>query len=62
MPDLDRCLEAAGAPNLKTQSPLTLGWRLRVEIWYTCSFVTMMDLSTPADIVDSRRYRGGRLR
>ena len=34
-----------GAPSLKTQSPSTLGWRLRVEVRQTRSFVTVMDLT-----------------
>jgi hypothetical protein len=36
---------------LKTQSPSTLRWRLRVEVRHTCSF------DAPLGLMDIRRYR-----
>jgi hypothetical protein len=50
-------IEAAGVPSLKTQSPSTLRWRLRVEIRQTCRFETTFMLGTPFGLMDSRRYR-----
>ena len=51
-------IEAAGVPRLKTQSPSTLGWRLRVEPRHTCRFETTFMLVTQFGLTDSRRYRG----
>jgi hypothetical protein len=36
-------IEAVGLPDLETQSPSTLGWRLRVERRNTNCFVQIID-------------------
>jgi hypothetical protein len=40
-------IEAAGALSPKTQSPSTLGWRLRVEVRHTRRSETKVGLDTP---------------
>jgi hypothetical protein len=42
---------------LKTQSPLTLRWRLLVEVSHTCRFETTVKPHAPLGLMDSRRYR-----
>ena len=42
---------------LKTQSPSTLRWRLRVEVRHTCSFETTVKSDAPLGLIDGRRYR-----
>jgi hypothetical protein len=60
------CLESMVMPKpqvcsgSKTQSPSTLGWRLRVEVRHTCRFETTFTLSTRFGLIASRRYRSGR--
>ena len=49
--------EAAGVFGLETQSPLTLRWRLRVEVRHTSRFETKVKSGTPLGLMDSRRYR-----
>jgi hypothetical protein len=43
---------------LKTQSPSTLRWRLRVEVGRTCRFDATVKSGIPLSLMDSRRYRG----
>ena len=50
-------IEAAGALSPKTQSPSTLGWRLRVEVRHTRRSETTVGSDTPLGLMDSRRYR-----
>jgi hypothetical protein len=49
--------EAAGVPSLKTQSPSTLGWRLRIDLRHICRFEKTIRFGTPLGLMDSRRYR-----
>jgi hypothetical protein len=51
------CIEAAGVLSLKTQSPSTLRWRLRVEVRHTRRSERTVGLDTPLGLMDSRRYR-----
>jgi hypothetical protein len=54
-------IEAADVSTLKTQSPLTLRWRLGVEVRHTCRFGTIISLGSPSGPMDSRRYRDSSL-
>jgi hypothetical protein len=49
--------EVAGVLSLKTQSPSTLGWRLRVELRHICRFEKTVRFGIPPVPMDSRRYR-----
>jgi hypothetical protein len=43
--------------SLKTQSPLTLEWRLSVKVSHIGRFERTITLATPVDLMDSRRCR-----
>jgi hypothetical protein len=45
-------IEATGMIGFRTQSPSTLGRRLRVELRHTCRSGKMIDWSAPLDLTD----------
>jgi hypothetical protein len=58
----NRCFEATGMRRLNAQSPSELRWRLRVKSSHIYGFGNMMDLKHTISLMDSRRYRGMRMR